>query len=76
MAVQRIVTDLDLGDLPVEVVAPPVALGPWSANEVLVVSADPEVLDAAGALGAHRIVPAGTEATIAAVRQFLDLLHR
>ena len=76
MPVQRIVTDLDLGDLPVEVVAPPVALGPWSPNEVLVVSADPEVLDAAGALGAHRIVPAGNEATATAVRQFLDLLQR
>jgi hypothetical protein len=75
--VRRIVTDVDLGALPddVEVVAPPAALGPWAAHEVLVVSADAEVHAAAGPLGVHRIVADGADVGDA-VRQFVDFLDR
>lgn len=61
MPVRRIVTDVDLGEAPagVEVVRPPVDLGPFAAHEVLVVSDDPEVLATAGELGAHRLVADG-----------------
>jgi hypothetical protein len=71
------VTDVDLGSLPegVEVVPPPLDLGRWAPAEVLVVTADPELLAAAGDAGAHRLLPEG-EATAAAVRQFVDLLDR
>ena len=75
MPVRRIVTDVDLGDVPgVEVVPPPVELGPWAANEVLVVSDDPDVLEAAGRLGAHRLLT--DEGVGDAVRELVDLLDR
>jgi hypothetical protein len=75
--VRRIVTAVDLGEVPdgVEVVAPPPGLGPWAAHEVLVVSDDPEVLAAAGALGAHRIVADGADVGDA-VRELVAFLDR
>jgi hypothetical protein len=76
VAIHRIVTELDLGELPpgVEVVPPPPDLGPWAAHEVILVSDDPEALAAAGVLGIHRLVAA--EGVADAVRELVELLDR
>lgn len=82
MAVRCVLVDaeLDLGGLGDEVevrpAASPLDLGPWGAREVLVVSADPDLLAAAGALGVHRLIATDPEATGAAVAELCRELDR
>lgn len=82
MPVRRILVDdaLDLGPqakgVEVEPAASPLDLGARAPSEVLVVSADLEVLAEAAALGVHRIVLEDPVATAGAVRQFVDFLDR
>lgn len=66
-------TDLELGDLPdgIEVVPPPVELGPWAPHEVLLVS-DDEALLADAPHGVHRLLGG----SVAAVRELVELLNR
>jgi hypothetical protein len=80
--VRRLLVDdaLDLGPQAAgverELAIAPLDLGPWAPNEVLLVSADAELLAEAGALGIHRIVADEPAATAGAVRQFVDFLDR
>jgi hypothetical protein len=50
--------------------------GPWAPHEVLLVSADPERLAAAGALGLNRLVAADAQTTAAAVAELCGELDR
>lgn len=54
----------------------PLDIAPWAAHEVLLVSADPERLAAAAALGLNRLVATSPEATAAAVEEMCRELDR
>ena len=64
--------------LEVGVARVPLDPAPFEPREVLVVSADPEVLAGAGRLGLQRLVVDGTtaEATAAAVAELVGFLDR
>jgi hypothetical protein len=82
MAIRCVLADLavstllDLGDVEVGPATEPFALGGRPPREVLVVSADPGVLAAAGAAGAHRLVAGDPEATATAVVELIRELQR
>jgi hypothetical protein len=82
VAIRRVLADatvwpvLDVGDVDRGSTTDPLDLGPWSPREVLVVSADPDILAAAGAVGAHRLVGSDPEATAAAAVELIGELHR
>lgn len=82
MAIRRVLADvtvaavLDVGDIDVGSTVNPLDLGPWVAGEVLVVTADADVLAAAGAIGAHRLVAAEPEVTATAVVELIEELRR
>ncbi len=72
------VFDLAIEDVEIDVrvASAPLDLGGQAPHEVLVVSADEELLAEAGRLGAHRLLAAGAEATAAAALELCRELDR
>ena len=80
MAIRRVLVDralaLVIADVDVGAASSPLDLGGEAPHEVLVVSADQEVLAEAGRLGAHRLLAAGPEVTAAAAVELCRELDR
>lgn len=72
------VFDLAIDDVEIDVrvASSPLDLGGQAPHEVLVVSADEELLAEAGRLGAHRLLAAGAEVTAAAALELCRELDR
>jgi acetyl esterase/lipase len=68
--------DLAIDGVDVRVASSPLDLGGQAPREVLVVSADEELLAEAGRLGAHRLSAAGPEVTAAAALELCRELDR
>ena len=72
------VFDLAIDDVEIDVrvALSPLDLGGQAPHQVLVVSADEELLAEAGRLGAHRLLAAGAEVTAAAALELCRELDR